>query len=423
MMFRPPARSTAINRKALRQTLANIRTTREVLSLRWRRSAAALYAAVWVYSLLLGVAMIAMPWRIMSLGGKEAAVGLVGAIQMGVYAVACVPLARVAERLGAKGMAMTASGCAALCIVCMVMAPSVTALLTLVGIQAVAMSMFWPPVMGWISAGHEEAGLNRRLGIFNCCWSSGVILGTFLGGVLFRLGPRVPFVVAASLSLVMLVLIASARRQRGGPVLRGASVGPAQDLRLPLMRAMARIAVVGAWLAVGVVWYPFAIFLKQCLAAGPQAHGTIGSAMNVAMMCGFLVMGRMHRWHYNRAFFWGSQAVTAGMLLLLALSRTAWQAGAVVAMMSLAIAVIYVSNLYYGVSGGKRRAASMALHETLLSVGFFIGSLGGGLIAQWYSPRAIFPIAAGAIAAGVVVQAFVFFYCRAKRGRGTLSAP
>jgi len=381
------------------------RTTREVILLRWRRSAAALYVAALLFSLQGGVVMTAVPWRVMALGGGESAVGLAGGLQMGIYAVGCIFLGPFADRIGPKRLVMLGTAGMTFTTAAMTQAGSVRALLWLVAINAGLTTMFWPPVMGWLSTGHEKASLNRRLGIFNLCWSSGLIVGNFLGGLFFNIQQSLPFAVGSGVTLMAFISAASARRQRSGPVV--ASEDPSEPVaagRLPLFRLMARIALFAGWIVLGALRYPFAAFLKQDLAAGADVHGAIGAGLSFALMTGFVLLGRTHRWHYRYSLFWGSQVLTVLMVALIFICRTAWQAAGLSVVAALAMSVLYASDLFYGVSGGRRRAGSMAIHEVLLATGFVVGSLGGGLLAESLGPRYVFPAAAGLVLLGFLLQ-------------------
>ena len=69
---------------------------------------------------------------------------------------------------------------------------------------------------------------------------------------------------------------------------------------------------------------------------------------------------------------------------------------------------IYVSHLFYGVSGGKKRSGLMALHEFLLSTGFVIGSVGGGFISDSFGRYVPYWLGAGAILIGLIAQSAIW---------------
>ncbi len=401
------------------------RITREAIVLRWRRFGMSLYVGVFLYSLTVHIVFTAVPWQIMAIRGGEAPVevGLAGGLYTGAYAIACLLLGPFAERIGLKRLAMLGTGITALVILALPAVPIVAVVLALFAAAAAVSSMFWPPVIGWISAGHENARLNRRLGAFNFSWCSALILGSVIGGLLFEVRYWLPFAVACGLSLGAFVWVATARKYHGPPRPADALDNTAEDAEraehadLPAFHIMARIAMVTGWVAIGVLRFPLSTLLEwMSLKSG--AYGLVVGGSSLAMLCAFTVMGLTHRWHYSRAFFWGCQVLGAALLGWMLFSRNVWDVALLVIPATLFASIVYPADLYYGVSGGKNRAASVSVHEILLAVGFAIGSFGGGLVARWLGPKAPFPVAAGVMILGVAAQVGIYIaYTRSRKSR------
>ena len=72
-------------------------------------------------------------------------------------------------------------------------------------------------------------------------------------------------------------------------------------------------------------------------------------------------------------------------------------------------AFIYVSHLFYGVSGGKKRSGLMAIHEFLLSIGMVIGSVAGGYISDSFGRYVPYWFGVGAIFFALAVQGAIWW--------------
>ena len=83
----------------------------------------------------------------------------------------------------------------------MLLAGSLPLLFVLYGLFGFSLSLFWPPLMGWLSFGKEERELNTTLGGFNLSWSGGNIIAPAIAGFLLQLGIGVPFRAAAVIML------------------------------------------------------------------------------------------------------------------------------------------------------------------------------------------------------------------------------
>ena len=193
----------------------------------------------------------------------------------------------------------------------------------------------------------------------------------------------------------------------------------AEARKISAFHWMAVIAGVIAGMANGVIRYPI-VTLMESMSLGPSVHGRISAVITVAMMCGLFLMGWTTRWHYKRMFFWVAQIAMAAAVCALALSGSAWELAVFSVVVSLGVAVVFASDLYYTITGSTRRAASVAGREIRVSFGFAIGSSGGGALITligWFTDqqtalRSVYPVMAIFIVSALLVQ--VVIYRRAK---------
>ena len=404
--------------------MVRIRSAQSVIVLRWRRSPLALYIASFLYALKIGILVIVWPWQIMSIGGDSLAVGAIGGLWMGGYVLSCLFLGPRAERFGVRRLVMLATAASTFCVLLMLTTSSVAVLLGLLALDGAIGGMMWPPMTAWLTIGQEGHRLNRRLGMFGISWSLGLIIGVWLGGPLWGQQssphPFPAFVVASCAVFGAFLVAASARKQRSSsiPARSPGTVEPdeAGTKTICAFHWMAVIAGVIAGMANGVMGYPIVTLMKS-MSLGPNVHGRIVAAAMIAMMCGLFLMGRTTRWHYKRMFFWAIQLVMAAAVCSVAFSRNGWELATCSVVTSLGVAVVFASDLYYTLTGSTRRAASAAWREIRVSIGFGLGSFGGGAIigligrfaGRQTGLRAVYPIMAGIIVAAVLVQAAIYY--------------
>jgi len=394
----------------------NNRTLTRSIVVRWKRSVFALCAVAFLADLAIGLELAALPWKCLALGGSDLEVGSIGAAFMGVYMGICLLLGRHADRVSPKRMVALSLAAMAVLMLAMAAAPAAWLLLVLAGLHGASMALLWPPLMGWLSTGSEGAGLNRRLSTFNACWSVGLILGSVLGGRAAEWALWLPFALAVVAALAALLVVLLARKAHPRPTTVAAAAIDAERATslLPVFRLMSRVALVLGWIGIGALRFPLTL-LVESMSLGPSAYGSIVAGSYLALSVGFVLLGRTHRWHFNAPLFWGCQLAAAAMILAVAFSRGGLDLALYTIAASLALSVLYVAGQYYGVSGAATRARSMAMHEGLLSVGFAVGSLGGGAVSQFIGVRGIYPVASAAIVASVGIQVVLYLRARARR--------
>ncbi len=376
----------------------------------WSKYFLTLYVPCFLVSACGGFITITSPFEVHRLGGSASAVGLVGGLFTATYVVGCLLLGRLADRFSPKEVVRIGLCLQAASLLSLAFSPSLTAFLTLAAVYGLTPSVFWPSVIAWLSAGYEGPSLNRRLGSFNLSWSSGMMVGPFVAGLMYEVHHTLPFFAATVMLLVSLYVASRMPSPIRGAVPAGQehSQEPAEeDLdRIALFRPMVRVAHLLGYLVMGIFRYSVPT-LAICLSIRSGLVGVVLMCLSGAMATAFYILGRTHRWHFRKDVLFGAQFGLAASLLAVWFSSTWWQMSLCVILGGSCIGVTYCSNLFYGVSGGKKRASSMVVHELLLSIGFIIGSTGGGWVIDYIGLRWPYPISAGLLVAGVLVQVVV----------------
>lgn len=393
------------------------RTLSSTFVLRWKYSPVALYAAVFLYAFSLATILIALPWLVIAFEGGSFAVGSVGGLVFGTYIISCLLFGPHADRLGTKRLVMLAMVSACVIFAGMALAPSIAISLLLAGALGLISGMFWAPLMGWLSAGNEGRRLNRRLSMFNFSWALGNIVGYWFGGNLIAVSVWLPFVTASCCAFLAFVLVAGVRRKR--TEVPDSTVPPgdfAHPPELRTFRRMSRVALLTAWISMGAMSTPLASLIDD-MSLGPDAHAPVAAGISIMLMCSFFLLGRTPCWHYRISFLLLMQLLSAGMLACIALSGGAGELALFALAATPGFAVAYSSDLYYGVSGGTRRAASMAIHEILVASGATIGSLGSGALGGLIGVREVYYVIGACMAVSVAVQAGIFIRSRISRAK------
>jgi predicted MFS family arabinose efflux permease len=386
-------------------------------SFRWYLRASSspylLCAIAFFLNLHVGMTGTAWPWRVVELGGGSQAIGGVGGMLMGCYLLALLAISRRRDRLSPKRM--LAIACAAITIVNILTAHarSVEIMLVLVGLSGSANAFIWPPLMSWVSAGQSGRKLNFRMGIYNFSWTSGSIIGFWMGGALWNSLGEWIFYLAAAMSFVSLLMTFLARKKYQ-PVFRQViSIPPVvKSSEMELFRRVAQVSLFAGWLGLGSIRFPLTKLIQD-MSLGAETQGAANSCIMLTFTATMLLLGRSSWWHCRLGFFVGSQVLTAAAIFALAVVRSGIDLCLLCGLSALGMTMIYVSHMFYSLSSGRNRMASMWRHEVLLALGFMTGSYGGGLLIHFLGPRNLYPIVSAIILLVVVVEILV--YLRARR--------
>jgi len=387
--------------------------------LRWQQRLVSLYVPVLLNATCAGMTLLVVPFEIHRLGGSPADIGAAGGIWTGAYVLGLLVFGRRVDRLDPRLLVRAALGLIATMVLLIGFAPNLLVLFLANAGYGMLSGLFWPPIMGWISTGHEGPSLNRRLGRFNLSWSTGMVIGPPIGGALYELDRVLPFYCGIAALVLGMVVITVIRSPDTSPPSDGLPNGNnnADDVdveRNAVFRPIARIAHLLSYVAVGVFRFQLPS-LALHMGIGASRFGGVMMCLSIAMALAFYVLGRTHRWHYRLSGLLAAQVALIGSVVALLWVHTAWQMGLCLIVGGVCVGLIYSSDLYYGVSGGVKRARLMAVHELLLSIGFVIGSFGGGWVTGHIALRAAYPICATLLAAGMLIQVAVLLRRRTAR--------
>jgi len=177
---------------------------------------------------------------------------------------------------------------------------------------------------------------------------------------------------------------------------------------LPKFRWMARIALFSACVCMGLARTHLAILFKFELPFTESDYGAAALVMSICMFAVFMLAGQSHAWHYKVWLFISCQIlIVVSMLLILFTSSLALLTFAV-ALVGVGASFMYASHIYYGVSGGTRRAGRMAIHEIILSLGFAAGGIFGGILSDTYGRYSPYWFGFIVVVIGLIIQGIIW---------------
>lgn len=269
----------------------------------------------------------------------------------------------------------------------MLLVQSLALLFLLYGLFGFTLSLFWPPLMGWLTFGKEEQELNTTLGRFNLSWSGGNIVAPYIAGFLLQRGIRIPFEAAAvimgaiCLAVLGITLVAPAIRLDRQKEMGGGKQREHEDHSTPL-RYPAWIGLCASYVVLGVTMSIFPLYLREQIGLTEARIGVLLLIRALFSTLGFVVLGRFLFWHFKAWVMFLGQATTVIVVALMITLHSFAGLSLMLALFGLLFALSYNNSLFHGVSGCNRRSTRMAVHEGLLTAGMVAGSAAGGMLYQ-----------------------------------------
>ncbi len=285
-------------------------------------------------------------------------------------------------------------------------------------IAGAATSLYWPFLMSWVSENLEGELLNRRLGNYNSSWSSSLIIGPLIGGILVQRSILLPAIFVTTGLIVCFISLNFSTDSKFHTALfsdNGGKKSNSGNNRSDIlrMRWVARIALFCSWACIGVARSQYALLFTSM----HYSEAMFGVLITVFGACNFSALtlaGKSTFWHFKPALLLCSQLMLVISLLMIIFTKSLPLIILAFIILGCGFGFAYGSHLYYGTCGAKRRSVQMAIHEGTISCGVIVGSGTGGYIAGKFGDLQPYWFMLALVIAGMIAQIIIMPHYKIK---------
>jgi MFS family permease len=347
---------------------------------------------------------LAAPLLLIDLEANPVQLGLVGTFASAVHMGMAHLMGGLSDRLGRRRLIIAAPVIFSATCLLMTQVREIWVILALSVVNGFCLCIYWPSLQAWIADRQTGTGLARNIGSFNLSWTAATLAGPILSGSLYSLYPRLPFLIAAAIALMLFLLVfATVQDSRPASVEK---IAPA-DMEASKWRRRflyaAWVANFASWFILANARYQFPKLARE-LNIPPHIIGVLLGFLGFALFLGFYLLRRTDRWHFTRNFLFGAQILAMAGILLITVSRDPALFALAFFMIGLCCSMTYYSSLYYAVHLLKKKGKGSGLHESILGGGAVLGPILGGVAAQYAGLRAPYFLCVAVLAAAMGAQ-------------------
>jgi MFS family permease len=338
---------------------------------------------------------VALGWYIYALTGSVFDLGLIGLVQFVPFAGLVLVAGHVVDRFPRRNVVMTAlagdSLCsAAIAFLALTGAGGAGPIFLAIAGYGVCRAFEQPAWQSWLPGLVEVEAYPRAAAWNSLASQTAVMLGPALGGVLYLLGPPVPFVVAALFQLLGLAAAATL----GGRA-QDAEAEMSFDAMLDGVRFIRRNEAVLGSISLDLFAVLFGgatallpVFARDILATGPAGLGLLRSAPAMgALVTGFVLTRHPPGRHVGPRMFaavtiYGAATLVFGLSRSLPLSLAALFAVGAADMLS----VVIRQTLVQVVSPDAIRGRVTSVNSLFTGTSNQLGQFESGVTAAWFGP-------------------------------------
>ncbi len=276
------------------------------------------------------------------------------------------------------------------------------------------MSLLWPLVESYVTAGRHGPDMRSAIGWFNLTWAPAVALPLFaMAPLLEHHGQWAIGAFAVTNGIALLVLARfAARPGHHDPDVAGAHVGREYALLLHSARVLLPLSYV-----LTSAMQPLLPYRFEALDVDVWWEMPAAGTWTVVRLGAFIVMWRARFWHGRWGTLLLGATAMAGGFALVVMGPSVWAMLGGFAVLGAGVGVIYFAALYYAMAVGFAAVDAGGTHEGLIGTGYAVGPV-AGLAGATIAGGAGIVAAAWALAALAAVPA-VQPYVHARRLRAS----
>jgi len=369
-----------------------------------KRTSFILYFLPFLLDFMMGGIGIACPLLAIMLGASSFSLGILGFSPGIAYISLCFVFGKKAESWEKRNL--LAAGVALYVVSSLIFIfPSkiyqLYLAMILIGIGA---AMFWPTVEAWIAEIEDKRVLAERMGLFNVSWSTGLTLGPLIGGMLFGISLKLPFVFfffVGLFSLFFVFKIEGESKKEKTEKLTFSSSNRSSHHTI-----VSRIANLTLWFSVGIIRY---IFPKLATNLGISSFilGLLMFSLFASQTFTFYGLGKFSLWQYRTFPLLLFQVISFFGLLIIFFTDYPLLLFIAFVLIGAGVGMTHSSSLFHSVNVRFNKGSRAAIHEIFLATGGLLGPLIGGVVAQEISLRAPYLLACFVIGGGMISEVLI----------------
>ena len=350
--------------------------------------------------------MVAMPFKVLDLGGGALELGLVPAIGALTYIISAPLSGRWSDRVSrtllclAGGLVLIAAALLAW------WAQRLEVLLGLQVLMGLGKALYWPAVEATVGDLCPPDRQTAALGRFNVAWSSGKTVGFLAGGLLLGCcGFEAVYLAgAASVVAAFLLLPKGDVTVDAGARDCGPSEISGETSRLRLLRTMGWIANTAAYGALGILTH----HLPQWFAVhgwSPERYGWYLGLILASQTAVFLLLAGPVGKTWSLRRLWIPQLLSAAAVAAIPALSGFGGLLATAPIIGLGCGVCYTASIFYSLTSDVARGRNAGIHEGLVGAGGFLPPLMAGVLVRvGLGLSAPYLLAGGLLLAALMLQ-------------------
>lgn len=345
-----------------------------------------------------GIAAPILPLYASSLGASWTEIGLMGTSWGITTTLLAIVAGRVSDRFGRRPLLLASAGLSAAASSLYLMSSTVPQVILLRILEGVAWAFFWPTVEALATEVVDPQLAGRAMGFATVSYAIAFGVSSLIGGsIASALGYKSTFAVYLAFSVLSIIIAALLREDPR----RASRKVDASDSKTDLTSSMSHEVVLAYTLGLtytmglGILLTFFSVFAKA-IGATVFLIGILFGFFWMGRIIGSFGGGRLSDKYGRGLIAIGAMLGSTAGFMVIALANGIWGLLVGVIMAGLSIGAVFPVSvaLISDHINESVRGLAMGIFETACGAGVMLGAAIGGLLADMYSPRSPYLMAA-----------------------------